>query len=146
MDAETIKRLKAWFYLRLAPEDWTEFGSSAASVPQTFDHDPDQEDALLRFAEVVILLGMQKQKTPQRAFALAKKRHLELKQLGLTRAQASKVAGTDRLVAEGYLELVCDAQGEPVYRDGEPVYRLTEKGRQLRAQGPPPPQGGKLWA
>jgi hypothetical protein len=144
MDAETIKRLKAWFYLRLATEDWTQFGANAEQVLQTFDHDPDQEDALLRFAEVVILLEIQKQKTPRQAFALAKKRHLELKQLGLTKAQASKVAGTDRLVAEGYLEPVCDAQGEPVYRDGEPVYRMSEKGRQLQAQGPPPPQGGKL--
>ena len=62
MDAETIRRLKAWFYLRLAKEDWTQFGSSAASVLKTFDYDLDQESALLRFAEVVILLELQRLK------------------------------------------------------------------------------------
>jgi hypothetical protein len=96
MDAETIKRLKAWFYLRLAPEDWSEFGSSAEAVLQTFDNDPDQENALLRFAEVVILLEIQKLKDPRLINSVAKQRYLELKQLGLTREQAKRISGTDR--------------------------------------------------
>ena len=50
MDAETIKRLKAWFYLRLPPEHWTRFGENAEAVLRTFDDDPDQENALLEFA------------------------------------------------------------------------------------------------
>jgi hypothetical protein len=65
MDAEIIKRLKAWFYLRLPAEAWTEFGSSALQVLRTFDQDPDQENALLRFATAVILLEAQKLDDPQ---------------------------------------------------------------------------------
>jgi hypothetical protein len=120
MDAELVKRLKAWFYLRLAPEDWSKFGVSATSVLQTFDNDPDQEDALLRFAEVVILLEMQKQKNP---FFVAKQRQLELQQLGLTREQRRKVSGFDRMVAEGYVEIARDSEDRP--------YTWTEKGRKL---------------
>jgi hypothetical protein len=134
MDAELVKRLKAWFYLRLAPEDWTQFGSSAAFVLQTFDADPDQEKALLQFTEVVVRLELQRLKNPSRAFSLVRKRWLELKRIGLSREQLIKVLGIARLVADGYLELVRDAKGEPVYRE-------TEKGRQLREQvSPPPPQ------
>jgi hypothetical protein len=59
MDAELIKRLKGWFYLRLPAEDWTQFGSSAPEVLRTFDDDPDQENALLSFAVVVIALESQ---------------------------------------------------------------------------------------
>jgi hypothetical protein len=128
MDAEIIKRLKAWFYLRLAPEDWTEFGSSAPQVLHDFDRDPNREDALLRFAEVVVLLEIQKLKNPRLAFSVAKQRALELKRLGLTREQLKKVSGIDRLLAGGYLEIDCD---------GKPV--LTEKGRKVWADGPPPP-------
>ena len=120
MDAELVKRLKAWFYLRLAPEDWSKFGVNAASVLQIFDNDPDQEDALLRFAEVVILLEMQKQKNP---FFVAKQRQLELQQLGLTREQRRKVSGFDRMVAEGYVEIARDSEDRP--------YTWTEKGRKL---------------
>src|SRR6516164_632653 len=112
MDAELVKRLKGWLFLRLEPEDWREFGSSAASVLGSFDNDPDQENALLRFVEVVILLEMQRQKNPRLAFSVAKQRHLELKRLGLTKEQVAKVAGTACLVADGYLELVRDAKGE----------------------------------
>ena len=131
MDAKLVKRLKAWFYLRLAPEDWTQFGSSAAAVLQTFDHDPDQEDALLRFAEVVVLLEMQKQKNPSHAFFVAKQRQLELQQLGLTREQRRKVSGFDRMVAEGYVEIARDSEDRP--------YTWTEKGRKLLEAGSPPP-------
>ena len=123
MDAELVKRLKAWFYLRLAPEDWSKFGVSATSVLQTFDNDPDQEDALLRFAEVVVLLEMQKQKNLRHAFFVAKQRQLELKQLGLTREQRRKVSGFDRMVAEGYVEIARDSEDRP--------YTWTEKGRKL---------------
>ena len=142
MDAEIIKRLKAWFYLRLAPEDWTEFGSSASQVLQTFDDDPDQENALLRFAEVVVLLEMQKLKNPLLALRVAKQRALELKRLGLTREQLKRVPGSDRLVANGYLGIARDSQDQPIYHNGEPTYILSEKGRQLEASGqePPPPQ------
>jgi hypothetical protein len=139
MDAEIIKRLKAWFYLRLAPEDWSKFGSSASQVLQTFDNDPDQENAFLRFAEVVVLLEIQKLKNPLLVLQVAKQRALELKRLGLTREQLKKVSGFDCLVADGYFEIARDAQGQPIYRNGEPVYTLSEKGRQLEASGPEPP-------
>ena len=140
MDAETIKRLKAWFYLRLAPEDWSEFGANASQVLQTFDNDPDQENALLRFAEVVVLLEMQRLKNPSHAFSVAKHRQLELRRLGLSKEQLKKVSGFDRLVAEGYLEIARDSEDRPIYRDGEPAYTWTEKGRKLLEAGPPPPQ------
>jgi hypothetical protein len=83
---------------------------------------------------------MQRQKNPRLAFSVAKQRHLELKRLGLTKEQAAKVAGTDRLVADGYLEIAHDSEDQPIYCDGEPVYILSEKGRQLWAQRPPQPQ------
>jgi hypothetical protein len=120
----------------LAPEDWSEFGSSAAAVLQTFDHDPDQEDALLRFAEVVVLLEIQRIKNPRLAFSVAKQRVLELKRLGLTKEQCKKASGFDRSVADGYFEIAR-------YRDGEPVYVLSKKGRKLMASGPPPPPQGQ---
>jgi hypothetical protein len=138
MDAEIINRLRSWFYLRLAPEDWSKFGSSASQVLQTFDNDPDQEDALLRFAEVVVLLEIQRLKNPLRVVKLARKRALELKRLGLTREQLIKVSGFDSLVGDGYFEVACDAEGQPIYRNGEPVYTLSEKGRKLTASGLPP--------
>jgi hypothetical protein len=131
MDAEVIKRLKAWFYLRLAPEDWSKFGASASQVLQDFDCDPDQEDALLRFAEVVVLLEMQKQKNLRHAFFVAKQRQLELQQLGLTIEQRRKVSGFDRMVAEGYVEIARDSEDRP--------YTWTEKGRKRLEAGPPPP-------
>jgi hypothetical protein len=48
----------------------------------------------------------------------------------------------DKLVADGYLEIARDAQGQPIYRRGEPSYIWSEKGRQLEASGqePPPPE------
>ena len=140
MDAETIKRLKAWFYLRLAPEDWSEFGANASQVLQTFDNDPDQENALLRFAEVVVLLEIQRIKNPRLAFSVAKQRQLELRRLGLTREQLKKVSGFDRLVAEDYLTIARDAQGVPIFRKGESAYTWSEKGRKIWEAGPPPPQ------
>ena len=94
MNAETIKRLKAWFYLHVAPEDWSKFGSSAATVLRTFDDDPDQENALLRFVAVVTLLEVQKlDHTSAEEAALGlqiiKQRKLELQELGLTRPKIS---------------------------------------------------------
>ena len=49
----------------------------------------------------------------------------------------------DSLVADGYLEIARDAQGQPIYRDGEPSYTWSEKGRKLAASGQmPPPYSG----
>jgi hypothetical protein len=83
MDADVIKRLKTWFYLRLSAEDWTKFGGNAPQVLRTFDHSPDQENALLRFAAAVILLEAQKLNHPR----LISRRLGELKKLGLNRQQ-----------------------------------------------------------
>jgi hypothetical protein len=135
MDAEVINRLKAWFYLRLAPEDWSKFGASASQVLQDFDCDPDQENALLRFADVVVLLEIRKLKDPRLVRQVSKRRAQELLALGLTREQLRKVAGDFEFLVEiGYLEPVRDSQGQLIYRNGEPVYRKTEKGRQLDRQ------------
>jgi hypothetical protein len=87
MDAELVKRLKGWFYLRLPAEDWTKFGSSAQQVLQTFDDDPDQETALLRFAIGVILIEAQKLNDPQ----IMEQRMRELTRLGIDREQLAKV-------------------------------------------------------
>jgi hypothetical protein len=95
MDAELIKRLKGWFYLRLSAEDWTKFGSSASEVLQTFDNDPDQENALYRFAHTVILVELQtKFPSPPRgpgigdqAVKLMGQRMGELAQLGIDMEQ-----------------------------------------------------------
>jgi hypothetical protein len=139
IDAETIKRLKAWFYLRLAPEDWSKFGSSASQVLQTFDDDPDQANALLRFVEVVVLLEIRKLRDPRLVWQIIKQRLRELRQLGLTKEQLRKASRIDP-VAAGYYEIARDARGQPIHRDGEPVYVPTEKGRKLMrmAFGPPP--------
>jgi hypothetical protein len=87
MDPDLVKRLKGWFYLRLPAEDWTEFGKSASQVLRTFDDDPDQENALLRFATVVILIEAQKQNDPQ----LMRLRLDELRQLGIDMHQLQRV-------------------------------------------------------
>lgn len=89
MDADIIKRLKGWFYLRLPAEDWTKFGSSAQQVLQTFDDDPDQDNALLRFAIVVILIEAQKLNDPQ----IMDRRLRELTRLGIDRQQLKRVSG-----------------------------------------------------
>jgi hypothetical protein len=87
MDTETIKRLKGWLYLRLAPADWSEFGDSASSVLRTFDNDPDP-DAILRFASCVIFVEALKLKSPR----MFKKRLDELMKLGVDPEALERVA------------------------------------------------------
>ena len=92
MDAELVKRLKAWLYLRIASEDWSQFGASAEAVLQTFDDDPNQEDALLRFVPAVIWLETRKLKDLRLVQQIMKQRKQELLALGLTREQLAKSA------------------------------------------------------
>jgi hypothetical protein len=88
MDADIIKRLKAWFYLRLPAEDWIQFGTSAEQVLRTFDDDPDQEYALLEFAHTVIMVEAQKLDHDQKlSLQIAAKRLDELKRLGIDMEQ-----------------------------------------------------------
>jgi hypothetical protein len=84
-----IKRLKGWFYLRLSAEDWTQFGKDAPQVLGTFDDDPDQENALLRFAITVIALESQKLDAVDGP-ALVDRRLRELTRLGIERQQLLK--------------------------------------------------------
>jgi hypothetical protein len=86
MDTETTKRLKAWFYLRLPPEHWTRFGENAEAVLRTFDDDPDQENALLEFANVIVL------SESQHDLRIVHKWLRELEELGIDRQQFAKVA------------------------------------------------------
>jgi hypothetical protein len=90
MDADTIKRLKGWFYLRLSAEDWTQFGKDAPQVLGTFDDDPDQENALLRFAITVILVEAQKL-TGLNHFRIMNQRLRELIGLGIDSHQLKNV-------------------------------------------------------
>jgi hypothetical protein len=122
MDLETIKRLKAWFFLRLAPEDWSQFGSSAASVLQTFDCDPDQEQALLRFAEAVICLEMQRLPEPRMQAVVAQRRTRELLSLGITREQLVGLRSIFGLLIDGgQIEIARDSHNQPVYTRVDPI-------------------------
>jgi hypothetical protein len=90
MDADLIKRLKGWFYLRLSAEDWIQFGEDAPQVLRTFDDDPDQENALLRFALAVIALESQKLR-PDLGRQIMVQRMRELARLGVDMQQLERV-------------------------------------------------------